>query len=413
MPPGIFRCWGQLDKLALLSSQSVVPCDSFGLMWLTIMDTLLEANGTFALNLLKKLCEDNSKNVFLSPVSVSSALAMVFMGARGNTAAQMAQTLSLSGSGDGGDDVHQGFRSLLMELNRPGTQYLLRTANRLFGEKTYEFLSSFKDSCHRLYQAEMEELDFLNAVEESRTHINTWVAKKTEGKITELLSPSLVCPGTKLVLVNAIYFKGMWDDKFNKQMTQEAPFKVSKNEEKPVQMMFKKSTFKMTYIGEIFTKILVLPYAGGELSMIIMLPDEHIDLKTVEKELTYEKFVEWIRPDMMDENEVDVYLPRFRLEENYDMKNILRSLGMTDAFETTADFSGMSSSRDLYLSTVVHKSFVEVNEEGTEAAVATAGIMLMRCTRFTPKFCANRPFLFFIQHSKTSSVLFCGRFSSP
>lgn len=133
----------------------------------------------------------------------------------------------------------------------------------------------------------------------------------------------------------------------------------------------------------------------------------------MEKELTYEKFVEWIRPDMMDENEVDVYLPRFRLEENYDMKNILRSLGMTDAFETTADFSGMSSSRDLYLSTVVHKSFVEVNEEGTEAAVATAGIMLTRCTRFTPKFCANRPFLFFIQHSKTSSVLFCGRFSSP
>nr|KAF6379059.1 hypothetical protein mMyoMyo1_009917 [Myotis myotis] len=143
-------------------------------------------------------------------------------------------------------------------------------------------------------------------------NINIWVANKTEGKITELLPPNSVNQSTPLVLVNAIYFKGNWDSQFSKHQTQERPFKVSKNEQKPLQMMFKKSTFNMTYVGEIFTKILVLPYVGKELNMIIMLPDEYVDLETVEKQLTYEKFVEWIRPDMMDEEEVEVCLPRFQ-----------------------------------------------------------------------------------------------------
>ncbi|XP_036914083.1 serpin B6-like [Sturnira hondurensis] len=378
------------------------------------MDAVSEANGTFALRLLRKLGEDNSKNVFFSPMSISSALAMVLLGAKGNTAAQMVQALSLSKSGGAGEDVHQGFQSLLTEVNRTGTQYLLRTANRLFGGKSYAFNSSFKDSCHKFYQAEMEELDFFKAAEEARTHINSWVAKKTEGKITDLLSPNSVNADTHLVLVNAIYFKGNWDIQFKKE-TKERLFKISKNEEKPVQMMFKSSTFKMTYIGEIFTKILVLPYVGKELNMIIMLPDENVDLEMVEKNLTYEKFIEWTRPDTMDEKEVDVSLPRFKLEENYDLEDVLRSLGMTDAFEpATADFSGMSPVRDLFLSKVVHKSFVEVNQEGTEAAAATLALIVIGCASFpTNRFCADHPFLFFIQHSKTNSILFCGRFSSP
>ncbi|XP_078224586.1 serpin B6-like [Callithrix jacchus] len=376
------------------------------------MDRLAEANGTFALNLLKTLGEGNSNNVFFSPMSMASALAMVYMGAQGNTAAQMAQVLSLNKSGGGGD-VHQGFQSLLTEVNKPGTQYLLRTANRLFGEKSCDFLSSFRDSCQKFYQAEMEELDFISAVEKSRKHINTWVAEKTEGKIAELLSPGTVDSLTKLVLVNAIYFKGNWDKQFRKENTKERPFKVSKNEEKPVQMMFKKSTFKKTYIGEIFTQILVLPYVGQELNMIIMLPDETTDLRMVEKEITYEKFVEWTRLDMMNEEEVEVFLPRFKLEESYDMESVLRNLGITDAFEVgKADFSGMSKT-DLFLSKVVHKSFVEVNEEGTEAAAATAPRMRLLCARFTSRFSADHPFLFFIQHSKTNGILFCGRFSSP
>ncbi|XP_027814514.2 serpin B6 isoform X2 [Ovis aries] len=379
------------------------------------MDALCEANGTFALCLLKALCEDGpSGNVLLSPVSLSSVLAMVLLGAKGNTAAQMCQTLSLSKSSGGGEDIHQGFQKLLSEVNRTGTQYLLRTANRLFGEKAYDFLSSFKDACRVFYQAGMEELDFVTATEESRKHINTWVAEKTEGKIRDLLSANSVNPATRLVLVNAIYFKGNWDEQFNKEHTEERPFKVSKNVEKTVQMMFKKSTCKITYIGEISTQILVLPYVGQELNMVILLPSESTDVYTVEKALTYEKFVAWMKPDAMDEEEVEVFLPRFTLEETYDMECVLQELGMTDAFEEAqADFRGMSSQRCLYLSKVVHKSFVEVTEEGTEAAAATGAVVMMRSLSVVPRFCADRPFLFFIQHGKTGAILFCGRFCSP
>uniref|UniRef100_A0A8C5KNW1 Serpin B6 n=1 Tax=Jaculus jaculus TaxID=51337 RepID=A0A8C5KNW1_JACJA len=382
---------------------------------LAIMDPLLEANVTFALNLLEKLGEDKSKNVFYSPFSISSSLAMVLLGARGCTQSQIAKALSFNKySGDGGGDVHQSLHLLLSEVNKTDKQYLLRTANRLFGEKSYEILSSFKDACRKFYQAEMEELNFRSAVEESRKHINSWVAKTTEDKITELLTPGLLTEASILVLVNAIYFKGRWEKPFVKEDTQEMPFKVSKDVEKPVPMMHKRGTFHMTYIGEIFTKILVLPYVGKELNMIILLPDEHVDLGTVEKELTYEKFMEWTRPDMMDEEEVEVYLPRFKLEENYNMNEVLHSLGMKDAFDATkANFSGMASGGGLYLSQVVHKSFVEVNEEGTEAAAATAAIIMLRCARYTPCFIANRPFLFFIQHSKTKVIMFCGRLSSP
>ncbi|KAL1785010.1 serpin B6 isoform X1 [Sigmodon hispidus] len=378
------------------------------------MNPLQEANGTFALNLLKILGENSSENVFFSPTSISSALAMVCMGARGSTASQMMQALSLdkcSGNGDG--DVHRAFQSLLSEVNKTGTQYLLKTANRLFGDRTCDILASFKDLCRKFYEAEMEELDFRGDTEQSRQRINTWVAERTEDKIKELLSPGTVNPDTMMVLVNAIYFKGNWEKQFNKEDTREMPFKVTKDVEKPVQMMFKKSTFKMTYIGEIFTKILLLPYVGLELNMIIMLPDENVDLNMVEKEITYEKFIEWTRPDKMDEEEVEVFFPRFKLEENYDLKDVLCKLGMTDAFEHSADFSGISSKAGLFLSKVVHKAFVEVNEEGTEAEAATAAIMMLRCIRVTPRFCADHPFLFFIQHAKTNEILFCGRFSSP
>uniref|UniRef100_A0A8C0WJV3 Serpin B6 n=1 Tax=Castor canadensis TaxID=51338 RepID=A0A8C0WJV3_CASCN len=364
------------------------------------MDALSEANGTFALNLLKKLGGNNLKNIFFSPLSVSSALAMVYMGAKGSTAAQI--TLSFSKIGAEDKDIHQGFKLLLAEINKTGTKYLLRTANGLFGEKSYDFLANFTNSCYQFYQANMEQLDFLKEAETSRKHINVWVADRTKGKITDMLPPYSVGSLTKLILVNAIYFKGNWENQFEKKQTKEMPFNVSKNENRTVQMMHQKSSFKMTYVEEISTQILVLPYAGGDLNMVIMLPDEDTDLKMVEKELSYEKLIEWTRPEKL-----------FKLEENYDMKDVLQDLGMVDAFEQgRADLSGMSSKKDLCLSTVIHKSFVEVTEEGTEAAAATA-VMALGGSAYTkppPKFCADHPFLFFIQHSKTNGIVFCADF---
>ncbi|EDL91759.1 serine (or cysteine) peptdiase inhibitor, clade B, member 8 (predicted) [Rattus norvegicus] len=375
------------------------------------MDDLCEANGSFAISLLKILGEeDKSRNLFFCPMSVSSALAMVYLGAKGNTATQMSQVLGLSGDGD----VHQGFQTLLAEVNKSGTQYLLKSACRLFGEESCDFLSTFKESCQKFYQAGIEEMSFVKDTEGCRKRINDWVLEKTEGKISEVLSPGTVCPLTKLVLVNAMYFKGKWKAQFDRKYTRGMPFKTNQEEKKTVQMMFKHAKFKMAHVDEVNAQVLALPYAEDELSMVVLLPDESSDLTVVEKALTYEKLRAWTNPETLTESKVQVFFPRLKLEESYDLETVLQSLGMTDAFEETkADFSGMTSKKNVPVSKVAHKCFVEVNEEGTEAAATTAVIRNTRSCRIEPRFCADRPFLFFIWHQKTSSILFCGRFSSP
>ncbi|XP_045407530.1 serpin B9 [Lemur catta] len=374
------------------------------------METLDEANGTFAISLLKILCQDNpSHNVFYSPMSISAALAMVLLGAKGNTAAQMAQVLSLNTE----KDIHQGFQSLLTEVNKPGTQYLLRTANRLFGEKTCKFLSPFKESCLQFYHAEVKQLSFVKAAEESRRHINTWVSKKTEGKIEELLPGNSIDAQTRLVLVNAIYFKGRWNEQFDKTCTREMPFKINQEEQRPVQMMFQEATFKTARVSEVRAQVLELPYAGGELSLLVLLPDDGVELGWVEKNLTFEKFTAWTKPDAMESTEVEVFLPKFKLQEYYNMESVLQRLGMVDVFQQGKADLAMSVERDLCLSKFVHKSFVEVNEEGTEAAAASAMLVVECCMESGPRFCADHPFLFFIRHNKANCLLFCGRFSSP
>ncbi|PKK34295.1 serpin B6 [Columba livia] len=379
------------------------------------MDNLCAANTTFAVDLLRKLCENKSRqNLFFSPFSISSALSMILLGSKSNTKAQIAKVLSLNKA----EDAHNEYQSLLSEINDSNTKYILRTANRLYGEKTFEFLSSFIELSEKFYHAGLEQTDFKHAWEDSRKQINGWVEEKTEGKIQNLLVEGILDSLTRLVLVNAIYFKGNWEKQFNKDRTVERPFQINKNETKPVQMMFMKDRFNMTYIGDFQTKILELPYVGNELSMIILLPDTIQDgstgLERLERELTYERLIDWINPEMMDCTEVRVSLPRFKLEEDYDLKPLLSSMGMPDAFDLEkADFSGISAGKELVLSEVVHKTFVEVNEEGTEAAAATAGVMMLRCAMIVPDFTADHPFLFFIRHNKTSSILFCGRFCSP
>ncbi|XP_006998453.4 serpin B9-like [Peromyscus maniculatus bairdii] len=375
------------------------------------MNTLSEANGNFAIHLLKMLCENNpSENVCYSPMSISSALAMVLLGAKGDTEVQMSQALGLNRE----KDIHQGFQGLLHILNKPNKKYALRTANRLFAESTCEFLSTFKESCLQFYHSELEQLSFVKAAEESRKHINTWVSEQTEGKIPELLSNDSVDEATRLVLVNALYFKGKWHQPFDKDSTKEMPFKINKREQRPVQMMCQEDTFKLTYVKEVKSQVLVMPYEGTELSFVVLLPDDGVDLRKVENNLTFEKLTSWTKPDFMRSTDVEVFLPKFKLQEDYDMKSVFQHLGMVDVFQGgKADLSRMSPQRDLYLSKFVHKSVVEVNEEGTEAAAASAGIDVPFSLSEVSTFCADHPFLFFIRHNKTNTLLFCGRFSSP
>ncbi|XP_051003159.1 serpin B8-like [Acomys russatus] len=374
------------------------------------MDELYEANGSFAISLLKILGEeDKSQNLFFCPLSISAALAMVYLGAKGATAAQMSQLLGLSRV----EDVHSHFQTLLAEVNKTDTQYLLKSACRLFGEESCDFLPTFKEFCQKFYQAGLEELPFVKDAERCRKHINDWVTEKTEGKISEVLSPGTVCPLTKLVLVNAMYFKGKWKSQFDRKYTRGMLFKTNQ-EKKTVQMMFKHAKFKMGHVDEVNMQVLVLPYGEEDVNMVILLPDENTDLSVVERALTYEKLRAWINSENMTESKVQVFFPRLKLEESYNLESFLQRMGMTDAFEETkADFSGMTTKKNVPVSKITHKCFVEVNEEGTEAAATTAVVRNARCCRVEPRFCVDHPFLFFICHDKISTILFCGRVTSP
>ncbi|KAJ4925474.1 hypothetical protein JOQ06_018204 [Pogonophryne albipinna] len=428
-----------------------------------------KANTTFALDLFKKLSDaDKTANIFYSPFSISSALAMVMLGTGGNTSTQMSEVLCFTETQKpkelgatslqspkqsqmqsqmqtqmkiqeqmqkisrlpqylrkmcpqpekDEDDVHAVFSKLLSELIKDDAPYALSLANRLYGEQSYQFVERFLEETKTYYSAELESVDFKASAEAVRVNINSWVEGQTQGKIKDVLAEGVVDNMTTLVLVNAIYFKGKWDKQFKEGSTVDAPFKMNKNDSKSVKMMQEKSTFLITSITEFNCQILEMPYKGKDLSMLIFLPneieDETTGLEKLEKELTYEKFVEWTHSDMMSETEVEVRLPRFKMEESCDLKDILISMGMVDAFDVRmSDFSGMSPANDLVLSKVVHKAFVEVNEEGTEAAAATAGMLTERALLVPFTFIADHPFLFFIRHNVTKSVLFAGRYCSP
>ncbi|XP_067303925.1 leukocyte elastase inhibitor-like isoform X2 [Pseudorasbora parva] len=402
------------------------------------MEHLSAANAHFSLNLFKKISGGNaSGNVFYSPVSISSALAMVSLGARGNTAAQMikvlgfnnpppAQTqnpptpaeLKKSHEENTEDQIHSSLKKFMSELNKPGVPYVLSIANRLYGEQSYQFVEKFLDDAKIYYEAGLEKVDFMNKSEAARVNINKWVEKKTQEKIKDLVQPGDINELTELVLVNAIYFKANWENKFPKEATKDDQFKLNKTETKPVKMMYQSAMFPLAFIPEMNSQVLELPYVGKNLSMLIILPnameDDTTGLQKLEKALTYEKLMQWTKPEVMLEHEVEVSLPRFKMEEKYDMETLLISMGMEDVFDKTkVNLSGMTSTKDLVVSKVIHKAFVEVNEEGTEAAAATGATITFLCDIIPQDFIADHPFLFFIRHNLTKSILFYGRFCSP
>ncbi|XP_043075915.1 leukocyte elastase inhibitor-like [Puntigrus tetrazona] len=381
------------------------------------MEDLSRANSLFALDLYRTLSEsDAGGNMFFSPLSISAALSMVYLGARGDTAKEMEKVLSFSSV----SDVHSHFETLTSAINRPSASYILRLANRLYGEKTFSFLPEYLDSTLKLYHADLQAVDFIGASEKSRQLINKWVEEQTENKIKDLLKPGMVTGMTRLVLVNAIYFKGNWMHTFKAIETKEMPFKIKQNEHQPVQMMYQKKTFPFRYIPESKLKVLELPYKQEELSMLILLPDEAQDgsdpLLKLESELTLNTLLDWTRRDKMAmQMDIRVHLPRFKLEVQSSLSEILQKMGMSSVFqETKADLTGMSSQDGLSVSAVIHKAFVEVNEEGTEAAAATAVCLRTCAFRLEfESFTADHPFLFFIRHNSTNSILFFGRFRGP
>ncbi|XP_009934769.2 leukocyte elastase inhibitor [Opisthocomus hoazin] len=412
------------------------------------MEALNKANTSFALDFFKYECqEDGDRNILFSPFSLSTALATVYLGAKGNTADQMAKVLhfhKVEGAKNvtttikmqvysrteerlsnrcacfqkteigKSDNTHTGFKALSFEINQPTKNYLLKSVNQLYGEKTSPFSTEYIQLAKKYYNAEPQSVDFAGAADEIRRDINSRVKHQTEGKIQNLLPPGSVDSLTRLVLINALYFKGNWATKFNAEATRQRPFRTNTHTTKPVPMMYLSDKFNWTYVESVQTDVLELPYVNNDLSMFILLPSDITGLQKLQRELTLENLSAWTSPESMEKVKMEVYLPRFTLEEKYDLKSTLSRMGIQDAFtKGQADFSGMSQNSELFLSQVFHKCYLEVNEEGTEAAAASAAALASRSLGATVIFVADHPFLFFIRHNKTKSILFFGRFSSP
>uniref|UniRef100_A0A8C3SUI5 Serpin domain-containing protein n=1 Tax=Chelydra serpentina TaxID=8475 RepID=A0A8C3SUI5_CHESE len=373
------------------------------------MISISEAITKFCLDFFEVLSKHfPSDNIICSPLSISAALGMVLLGARGNSATQI-ETVAPQGFSFNCDipgGIHSQFHDIFSAINKPTTSYELANANRLYGEKTFNFL--------QLYQAELEIADFQNAAEETREQINLWVETFTNGKIKDLFAPGTLSADTMLVLVNAVYFKGQWAVEFKKENSKERPFQINETTSKTVQMMYHMGEYKIATIEEHPCQVLELPYKNGDLSMYILLPKDYTGLTQLEKELTFEKLTTWISPGHLKEDEVEVYLPRFKIETSAKLNQYLEALGITDVFhQGVSDLSGMTKTGGLFVSHVVHKAYIEVNEEGTEATAATGGGVTTTSARIPVKFVADHPFLFFIRHQKTKCILFYGRVSSP
>ncbi|MCK4339529.1 MAG: serpin family protein, partial [Candidatus Cloacimonetes bacterium] len=253
-------------------------------------------------------------------------------------------------------------------------------------------------------------VDFIVACEDARNQINEWVEQKTKDKIKELIKPGILDPLTRLVLVNAIYFKGKWEKEFEKKLTKDTPFWLTPEDSIHCPMMQQKGSFN--YCENDSLQILELPYLGDDLSMIVLLPREVDGLKKLENCLTIDNLNKWMN---VSYQEIKVYLPKFKITSGFSLGKTLYDMGMTDAFiPYKADFSGMNGSKELFISKVIHKAFVDVNEEGTEAAAATAVVMLKAVAPKQPiVFRADHPFVFLIRDNHSGSVLFLGRMVDP
>jgi serpin B len=371
--------------------------------------SVVEAANEFAVDLYQELRSLKEGNLFFSPFSASTALTMTYAGAAGETAEEMAGVLHLDGSGE---NIGASYGALVASLDRGGDLggYRLNVANRLWGQVDYTFLETFLAICDDHYQAGLEELDFLADPDGSRQTINTWVEEKTEGKIQDLLPPGSVSALTRLVLTNAIYFKGDWASQFDKRETSDAPFYLAGGGSVDVPMMFQEMSCR--YLSWEDFSMVELPYKGKDLSMLLLLPDETDGLPALEEQLTAEDLETWRAS--LGEATVRVYLPRFEVATEYPLSQNLAAMGMPSAFDPmTADFSGMTGTKELFIHGVYHKAYVKVNEEGTEAAAATGVVVGTTSIPEYPVFRADHPFLFLIRDNVTGSILFMGRMADP
>jgi serpin B len=373
----------------------------------TDFENLAHGNNAFALDLYHELGKSDG-NLFFSPYSISVALAMTYAGARGETEFQMKRALHF---GLPNEKLHAAFFDLQKYLGEAETSegVQLKIANSLWPQAGYTFLSDFIALIRTNYGVTITPVDFAGDTEGARQVINQWVDEKTERKIPELIPQGRLTALTRLVLTNAIYFKGMWAAPFKQELTKEADF-WSVNGQVKVPMMTRHGKYR--YAGNKDLQALELSYLGNGLSMLLILPREKDGLANLEGGLTPD-FISKLTQKMW-ETDLTVFLPKFKMESAFLLNEMLAALGMTDAFRSDkADFSGMNGTKELLISLVIHKAFIEINEEGTEAAAATAVVTRAKGFIEPIEFRADHPFVFIIRENQTGSILFMGRMLQP
>lgn len=367
---------------------------------------VVNANNQFAFDLYSELDKSEEGNVFYSPYSISAALAMTYEGAKGQTADEMKSVFHFPEI----NILRPNFAAIYNEINRGNKAYELRTGNALWAQYDYKFLEDYTSRVEQYYGGKVANLDFKQEAEKSRQTINSFIEEQTNDKIKDLIPAGVLGPMTRLVLTNAIYFKGTWEWEFDKSDTREQDFKITPtNTVKTPMMYMKPDKAKFNYADVEDLQILELPYKGEKISMLILLPTENLD--SIEPSLTAEKLTEY--KAQMSETKLDsISFPKFEFDTKYFMKDTLSAMGMPTAFGY-ADFSGMDGTRNLIISQVIHQAFVKVDEQGTEAAAATAVVMKESAAMPRNVFRADHPFIFIIQEKDTGNILFMGRVTDP
>ncbi|MEQ9238807.1 serpin family protein [Coleofasciculus sp. E2-BRE-01] len=367
---------------------------------------IVEANTKFGFKLFSEILQENSNNnVFISPTSIAIALAMTYNGASGETQAAMANALELQGMSL--SEVNQANEALKTTLENADSDIQLSIANSLWARQGVSFKPDFRQRNQEFYEAQITDLDFANP--EAKRVINNWVKENTNGKIPQIISE--IQPNDILFLINAIYFKGNWMEQFDKEQTVERPFYLVDGTQKEHPMMSQSGEYQ--YYEDDTVQAISLPYGKGRLSFYVFLPRENISLDTFEQQLTPEKWQQWM--NRFGKRDGSIVLPRFKLEYEIQLNEALKALGMDVAFDDRADFSNMTE-EDVLINQVKHKTFVEVNEEGTEAAAATSIGMVLTSAAIpqTPfEMVVDRPFFCAIRDNQTGTILFMGSIREP
>ncbi|KAM4841136.1 serpin B7 [Thomomys bottae] len=380
------------------------------------MASLAAANAEFGFDLFREMdSSQGNENVFFSSLSILTALALVRLGTRGDGAHQIDETLYFNNPSRQGNSSNKepGLQSqlhrVLSDINSSHKDYELSIATGLFAEQVFDINKNYLKCAEKLYNAKVERVDFTNDVEDTRYKINKWIENETHGKIRKVFSDSSISSSAVMVLVNAVYFKGKWESAFTKSETLRCPFRSPKCPGKVVAMMHQERKFNLSSVQDPPMQVLQLRYNGG-ISMYILLPE--YDVSQIGKKLSFRNLMKWTNPRKMSSEYVEVFLPQFKIEKNYEMKHHLQALGLKDIFdESKADLSGIASGGRLYISKLMHKSYIEVSEDGTEATAATENNIVEKQLPNSIVFRVDRPFMFVIR--KNDLILFIGKVSCP